>query len=99
MKLHIASIPRFPRTSRNSWPIGSGRVVAKSFGTDAVANEAAMYISQPKSCVAPTPIMIAMGAARAAPATSSEMCAAESSVVDARRISPVVKSQEQPTSC
>jgi hypothetical protein len=43
--------------------------------------------------------MIAMGAARAAPATSSETCAAESSVVDAHRMSPVDKGQEQLTSC
>ena len=47
--------------------------------TDAVANEAAMKSSQPREAVAKTLTRIAIGAARAAPAVSSAMCAAESS--------------------
>ena len=38
-----------------------------------------MYRSHPKDAVSPTPTIIAMGAARDAPAVSSEMWAAESS--------------------
>ena len=49
---------------------------------DEVAKEAAMKSRQPSEAVAPTPTRIAMGAARAAPAVSSEMCAAESSAGD-----------------
>jgi len=36
-KLHIASMPRFPRVSKNNCPIGNGRVVFKRSGTDEVA--------------------------------------------------------------
>ena len=41
-------------------------------GTEAVAKEAEIYNSQPKDAVAPTPNKMAMGAAVAAPAVSSE---------------------------
>ena len=38
-----------------------------------------MYSNHPSDAVRPTPVKMAIGAARAAPAVSSEMCAAESS--------------------
>ena len=79
IKLQMASMPRFPSTSRKSWPIGSGRGDASRSGTDAAAKEAAIKSSQLREAVAPTPMRMAMGAARAAPAVSSEMWAAESS--------------------
>ena len=79
IRLQIASIPRLPSTFRKSWPIGSGRSVPRSCETEAVAKEAAMNSSQPSDAVAPTPTSIAMGAARAALAVSSDICAAESS--------------------
>lgn len=47
--------------------------------TEDVANEAAMRSNQPNEAVADTLMRIAKGAACAAPAVSSEMCAAESS--------------------
>ena len=78
IRLQIASIPRLPSTSRKSWPIGSGSEVASKSGTEVAAKEAAMKSSQPSEAVAPTPTSIAIGAARAAPAVSSEMCGAES---------------------
>jgi len=81
MKLHIASIPLFPRTSKKSWPMGSGKVLVNKLVTEAVAKEHAMKRSQPNTCVPNTPTRIATGAVRWAPATSSEMCAAESSGV------------------
>lgn len=48
--------------------------------TDVVAKDAAIKRSQPSEAVAKTLIRMAIGAARAAPAVSSEMWAAESSV-------------------
>lgn len=71
IKDQIASIPRFPSTSRNSWPIGKGKSLPRSEETEVIANEDAINNIQPKLAVAPTPINIAIGAARAAPATSS----------------------------
>lgn len=79
MKLQIVSIPRFPSTSRKSWPIGNGRFVARSEETDFVAKDAEMSSNHPRISVLATPRMMAIGALRWAPATSSEMCAAESS--------------------
>lgn len=79
IKDHMASMPFFPSTVRNSWPIGNGRSVPKISGTDAVAKEAAMNNSHPKDAVPKTLTRIAIGAARAAPAVSSAMWAAESS--------------------
>ena len=48
--------------------------------TDEVANDAAMNNNQPRDAVAAPLTRIASGAAFAAPAVSSDMCAAESSV-------------------
>ena len=79
MKLQRASIPFLPRTLRNSWPIGNGRSVPSRASTDEVAKDAAMSSSQPRDAVSKTLTRIASGAAFAAPAVSSEMCAAESS--------------------
>ena len=79
MKLHRASIPFFPSTLRNSWPIGKGKSVARIPSTDAVANDAAISSNHPKDAVAATLTRMASGAAFAAPAVSSAMWAAESS--------------------
>jgi hypothetical protein len=79
IKDHMASMPCLPRTVRKSWPIGSGRSVERMSVTDVVANEAAIKSNQPSEAVAKTLMRIAIGAARAAPAVSSAMCAAESS--------------------
>lgn len=79
MSDQIVSIPFFPSAFRNSCPMGSARVVSRRSVTEIVANEAAMRSSQPKAAVAPTPIMIANGAAREALVVSSLICAAESS--------------------
>jgi hypothetical protein len=84
MRDQIASIPCFPSTSRKSWAMGKGRVVERRSDTLAVANEQAMRRIQPRLAVAPTPTRMATGAARAAPAISSETCAAESSWVRGR---------------
>lgn len=75
----MASMPCFPSTVRNSWPIGNGRSVPRMSGTEAVAKEAAMNSSHPSDAVPKTLTRIAIGAARAAPAVSSAMWAAESS--------------------
>lgn len=79
MKLQIANMPRFPSTSRKSWPIGKGKSVVRSEETDFVAKDATTSSSHPRISVIATPRMMAIGALRCAPATSSEMCAAESS--------------------
>lgn len=73
MRLQIASIPRFPRTSRNSWPIGNGKSVLSNDDTEDVAKDAAMRTSHPRIAVLATPRRIAIGALRCAPATSSEI--------------------------
>jgi hypothetical protein len=52
IKLQMASIPLFPRTSRNSWAMGKGRVVESKSETEKVAKDAAMNRSQPKEAVA-----------------------------------------------
>lgn len=80
IKLQIASMPFFPKTSRNNWPIGRARSELRRLSTDVSAKEAAMRVSHPRDAVAPTPTRMAMGAARAALVVSSDMCAAESSV-------------------
>ena len=80
VKLQMASMPRFPRTSSRSWPIGSARPVLSSAGTEGMAKDAAMKRIHPMMLMAATETRIAMGAARAAPDVSSEMCAAESSM-------------------
>lgn len=59
--------------------MGRGNSELSNSGTDVLAKDAAMSKSHPNDAVAPTPTKIAIGAARAAPDTSSEMCAAESS--------------------
>ncbi|PSR73311.1 hypothetical protein PHLCEN_2v10839 [Hermanssonia centrifuga] len=87
IKLQRASMPFFPSTSSISCPIGKGRSVARRSDTEAVANEAAIKSSQPRDAVAPTLTRMAKGAARAAPAVSSEMWAAESSKPDGCRFS------------
>lgn len=79
MRHHIVSIPFLPRVSRKSCPIGSGRSVESRRGTDVVAKEAEIKSASPSSSVAPTPTTIAIGAAHAALATSSDIWAAESS--------------------
>jgi hypothetical protein len=48
--------------------MGRGSVVAKRSETDVVAKDAAISISQPSTEVPATPIKMAKGAARAAPA-------------------------------
>ena len=53
--------------------------MARSEETDLVAKDAAISSNHPRTSVKATPKMIAIGALRCAPATSSEMCAAESS--------------------
>lgn len=77
---HIASIPCFPRTLRNTWPIKSGRRELKISSTDGIAKDVAISKIHPIVAVAITETIIARGAALAAFAVSSEMCAAESSV-------------------
>ena len=89
MKLQIVSIPFFPNTSRKSWPIGRGSGESSKSETDAVAYEAEMYRSQPRDDVSPTPTRMAIGAARDAPAVSSEMWAAESSMIQSEFIHTV----------
>ena len=86
MNDHIASMPCLPSTVRKSCPIGRGRSVDRRSGTDADANEAAMKSSQPSDAVPNTLTRIAMGAARAAPAVSSAMWAAESSTDTVRYV-------------
>jgi hypothetical protein len=73
MNDQIASIPRLPRLLRNSWPIGKGSWVDSSSEMEELANEAAMNNIQPRDVVNPTDTSMAIGAARAAPATSSEI--------------------------
>lgn len=73
IKLQIASMPLWPRTSRKSWPMGKGNVLSQVAVTLAVAKDAAMSSSQPRTAVALTPTRIAIGALRAAPAVSSEI--------------------------
>ena len=53
--------------------------MVRSEETDFVAKDAAISSSHPRISVLATPRMMAIGALRCAPATSSEMCAAESS--------------------
>jgi hypothetical protein len=81
MKLHMASMPRLPIALRKSWAIGSGRSELSRSGTDVVAYDAAMKRPQPRISVPRTPIMIAMGADHDASDTSSDICAAESSMI------------------
>lgn len=80
IKLHIANIPFFPRTSKNTWAIGSGRSVDRRSLMEGITKDTAINRIHPRLAVAPTPTMMAIGAALAAPATSSEMWQAESSV-------------------
>lgn len=61
--------------------MGRGRSVPRIASTEDVAKEAAINSSHPREEVAATLTRIARGAARAAPAVSSDMCAAESSVM------------------
>ena len=68
IKLQIVSMPVFPSVLRNSWPMGRGSVDAKRSETDAVAKDAAINRIQPSAAVPATPIKMAKGAARAAPA-------------------------------
>jgi hypothetical protein len=42
IKLQMASMPRFPRVSKNNCPIGNGSSEAKRSLTDVVANDAVM---------------------------------------------------------
>lgn len=79
MNDQMASIPGFPRVFKNNCPIGNGSVDVNRSSTDVVAKDAAMYNSHPKNSVNATDAKIAIGATRAAPETSSEICAAESS--------------------
>lgn len=93
-------MPRFPRTVRNTWPIGRGSSVAMRSLTDVITNEVAMRRSHPNPAVAPTPTKIAMGAALAAPAISSEMWAAESSIyARVRKCSIGIKRERTPCQC
>jgi hypothetical protein len=62
-------MPFFPRVFKKSCPIGRGRVVVSTSGTDLVAKEAAIRKIHPRPEVPATPMRIAKGAARAAPAT------------------------------
>lgn len=73
MKLQIANIPLLPKVSRNNWPIGNGNSEFKRSEVDDVAKDAAMKRIQPTISVKRTPTIIAIGAAREAPATSSDM--------------------------
>lgn len=49
MKLQMASIPFFPRTFKNNWPIGRAKWVPRMSEIDVVANDAAMSINQPRN--------------------------------------------------
>src|SRR5882762_5942606 len=71
IKPQIMSIPLFPRVVKKSWPIGRGSLVASISETGEVAKDAAIRRIHPRPAVPATPIRIASGAARAAPATSS----------------------------
>lgn len=75
----MVSIPCLPKTFRKTCPIGRGRSVDIISVTDGIANEAAININHPRLAVPSTETMMARGAAEAAFAVSSEMCAAESS--------------------
>ena len=77
---HIASIPCFPSTLRNTWPMKSGRRELNISSTDGIAKDVAISKSHPNVAVAITETMIARGAALSAFVVSSEICAAESSV-------------------
>lgn len=62
-------MPLFPIVFRKSWPMGRGRVDEIRPETDSVAKDAAINKIHPRAAVPPTPMRIAKGAARAAPAT------------------------------
>src|SRR6202042_363776 len=84
IKPHIINIPFFPRTSKKSCAMGRGSVDENTSETDAVANDAAIRRIHPRLAVPATPMRIAYGAARAAPATSSETLEEFSSKVKRR---------------
>ena len=71
MKLQMANMPLFPSTFRNNCPMGKDKSVDNISATEVVANEAAIKVNQPSDAVAATPTRIAIGAALAAPETSS----------------------------
>ena len=62
--------------------MGRGKVVERISSTDVMTKEVAIRSNQPRLAVENTDTIIAIGAARAAPAVSSDMCAAESSARD-----------------
>jgi hypothetical protein len=68
MRLQMANMPLFPSTSRKSCPMGRGSVDNSRSDTDEVAKDAAIRRIHPRLAVAATPIRIAKGAERAAPA-------------------------------
>ena len=82
MNDHKVSMPFFPSVSRKSCPIGSGNVVVSRSETEVVAKDAAMRRIHPSPAVPATPIKMASGAAREAPADSSLTWAAESSMME-----------------
>lgn len=57
MNDQIVNIPRFPRTLRNTCPIGSGRDVPRRSLMDGITKDVAMRRSHPKLAVAPTPTL------------------------------------------
>ena len=59
--------------------MGNARFDRKTSGTEAMANDNAMYINQPRISVERTATIIATGAAQAALDVSSAICTAESS--------------------
>jgi hypothetical protein len=62
--------------------MGRGRFVDSRSGIEELANEAAINNIQPREVVNATETIMAIGAARAAPATSSDIWAAASSFSD-----------------
>ena len=75
IKDQIASMPRFPKTFKKTWPMGRGRggsVFIRSL-TEGIANEVAMSNNHPREAVPTTETIMARGAARAAFAVSSDM--------------------------
>lgn len=79
IRLHMVNIPRLPIAFKNNCPIGRGSSDDNRSAMEVLAKDAAMSRIHPRISVAATPASIAIGAVRAAPATSSDMWAAASS--------------------
>ena len=70
MKLRIATCPS-SQARLDNCPMDKDKLVDNISATEVVANEAAIKANQPSDAVAATPTRIVIGAALAAPETSS----------------------------